>query len=119
MAAKVVKDLVIEDGLFPAGGLPLTNELIDVAATKWIVGTHGWPTAIAWVDGFTGIDTKVGGSLCASVPAKNPMRIVYENLLNCGPPGDGRLGRAHDVVRGGGRSGDLFGVGPGWCGSHQ
>jgi hypothetical protein len=88
MAAKV-KDLVIEDGLFPAGGPPLTNEQIDIAATKWIVGTHGWPTAIAWVDGFTGINTKVGGSLCTSVPPKNPMRIVYENLFHCGPPGDG------------------------------
>jgi hypothetical protein len=84
-----VKALAIEDGLFPTGGPPFTNELIDVAATKQLVGTHGWPTPIAWVDGFTGINTKVGGNLCASVPPKNPMRIVYEKLFNCGPPGDG------------------------------
>lgn len=89
LVAAKVKDLVIEDGLFPAGGPPLTNEQIDIAATTWIVGTHGWPTAIAWVDGFTGINTKVGSSLCTSVPPKNPMRIVYQNLFNCGPPGDG------------------------------
>jgi hypothetical protein len=84
-----VKRLVIEDGLFPTGGPPFTNELIDVAATKQLVGTHGWPTPIAWVDGFIGINTKVGGNLCAAVPPKNPMRIVYKKLFNCGPPGDG------------------------------
>ncbi|HEY6426425.1 MAG TPA: nucleoside hydrolase [Acidimicrobiales bacterium] len=84
-----VKRLVIEDGLFPTGGPPFTNELIDIAATKQVVGTQGWPTPIAWVDGFTGIETKVGGNLCTSVPPKNPMRIVYERLFNCGPPGDG------------------------------
>jgi hypothetical protein len=84
-----VKRLVIEDGLFPTGGPPFTNELIDIAATKQLVGTDGWPTPIAWVDGFTGINTKVGGNLCTSVPPKNPMRIVYQTLFNCGPPGDG------------------------------
>ena len=84
-----VKKLVIEDGLFPTGGPPFTNERLDIAATKQLVGAQGWPTAIAWVDGFTGINTKVGGNLCASVPPKNPMRIVYQKLFNCGPPGDG------------------------------
>lgn len=84
-----VKKLVIEDGLFPTGGPPFTNERLDIAATQQLVGTRGWPTAIAWVDGFTGINTKVGGNLCASVPPRNPMRIVYEKLFNCGPPGDG------------------------------
>jgi hypothetical protein len=44
---------------------------------------------MAWVDGFTGINTKVGGGLCAAVASKNPMRIVYQDLFKCGPPGDG------------------------------
>jgi hypothetical protein len=89
LVAKKVTKLVIEDGLFPTGGPPFTNERIDIAATKSVVGAQGWPTAIAWVDGYTGISTKVGGSLCSSVPPKNPMRIVYQKLFNCGPPGDG------------------------------
>jgi Inosine-uridine preferring nucleoside hydrolase len=89
LVAEKVKELVIEDGLFPTGGPPFTNELLDVAATKRLVGTEGWPTPIAWVDGFTGIDTKVGGGLCTAVPPKNPMRIVYTTLFDCGPPGDG------------------------------
>ena len=88
VAAKVRK-LVIEDGLFPTGGPPFTNEHIDIAATQALVATRGWPTAIAWVDGLTGINTKVGDGLCASMPPKNPMRIVYTELFNCGPPGDG------------------------------
>jgi hypothetical protein len=89
LVAAKVKDLVIEDGLFPTGGPPFTNEKIDIPATQFIVGTKGWPTAMAWVDGFTGISTKVGASLCTSVSPKNPMRIVYTKLFNCGPPGDG------------------------------
>jgi hypothetical protein len=89
LVAAKVKDLVIEDGLFPTGGPPFTNELIDIPATQSIVGSEGWPTPIAWVDGFTGANTKVGASLCATVPPKNPMRIVYTKLFNCGPPGDG------------------------------
>jgi hypothetical protein len=89
LVATKVKKLVIEDGLFPTGGPPFTNERLDIAATRSVVASTGWPTAIAWVDGFTGINTKVGGTLCATVPPKNPMRIVYEKLFNCGPPGDG------------------------------
>jgi hypothetical protein len=89
LVAAKVKKLVIEDGLFPTGGPPFTNEAIDPAATKFIVSAQGWPTPIAWVDGLTGIFTKVGGSLCTTVPPKNPMRIVYTKLFHCGPPGDG------------------------------
>jgi inosine-uridine preferring nucleoside hydrolase len=89
LVAKKVKQLVIEDGLFPTGGPPFTNERIDIPATQLVVSTGGWPTAIAWVDGLTGINTKVGAALCSSVPPKNPMRIVYQKLFNCGPPGDG------------------------------
>ena len=89
LVAAKVKQLVIEDGLFPTGGPPLTNEHIDVAATQELVGPPGWPTPIAWVDGFSGVATKVGGNLCTSVPAKNPIRIVYTTLFGCGPPGDG------------------------------
>jgi hypothetical protein len=89
LVAQKVKNLVIEDGLFPTGGPPLTNESIDVAATEQVVDAHGWPTQIAWVDGFTGANTKVGSGLCTLVPLKNPMRIVYSKLFNCGPPGDG------------------------------
>jgi pyrimidine-specific ribonucleoside hydrolase len=87
LVAAKVKDLVIEDGLFPTGGPPFTNEKIDIPATRFIVGN--WPTPMAWVDGLTGIYTKVGANLCTSVPPKNPMRIVYTKLFNCGPPGDG------------------------------
>ncbi len=89
LVAAKVKQLVIEDGLFPTGGPPFTNERIDISATKDIVGSQGWPTPMAWVDGFTGVYTKVGASLCTSVPPKNPMRIVYTALFHCGPPGDG------------------------------
>ena len=28
-------------------------------------------------------------NLCTSAPPRNPMRIVYTKLFNCGPPGDG------------------------------
>ncbi len=89
LVAAKVKNLVIEDGFFPTGGPPFTNEKIDIPATQFIVGTKGWPTPMAWVDGLTGIATKVGASLCTTVPPKNPMRIVYTKLFNCGPPGDG------------------------------
>jgi hypothetical protein len=89
LVATKVKKLVIEDGLFPNGGPPFTNERLDPAATKSLVASDGWPTAIAWVDGFVGISTKVGSTLCTSVSPKNPMRIVYTKLFNCGPPGDG------------------------------
>jgi hypothetical protein len=89
LVADKVKTLVIEDGLFPTGGPPFTNERLDPTATRSLVASDGWPTPIAWVDGFTGISTKVGGMLCTSVPAKNPMRIVYTKLFHCGPPGDG------------------------------
>jgi hypothetical protein len=89
LVAEKVKQLVIEDGLFPTGGPAFTNELLDPAATRVIAGTGGWPTPIAWVDGFTGIGTKVGAGLCTAVPPKNPMRIVYTALFHCGPPGDG------------------------------
>jgi hypothetical protein len=85
-----VKTLVIEDGLFPNGApVPLTNSKYDVASARDVVTDDNWPTPIAWVDGFTGIYTKVGGALCATTPADNPMHIVYESLFGCGPPGDG------------------------------
>jgi hypothetical protein len=91
LVAAKVKNLVIEDGLFPITDPPppTTNELIDIPATKSILGADGWPTPMAWVDGFTGANTKVGASLCTTVPPKNPMRINYTTLFNCGPPGDG------------------------------
>lgn len=83
-----VKRLVIEDGLFPSGAPPLTNQKLDLVAASEVV--HGkWPTPIDWVDGFTGIQTKVGGALCATTASNNPMRIVYESRFGCGPPGDG------------------------------
>jgi pyrimidine-specific ribonucleoside hydrolase len=87
LVATKVKNLVIEDGFFPSGGPPFTNEKIDIPATQFLVAN--WPTPMAWVDGLTGIATKVGASLCTTVPAKNPMRIIYTKLFNCGPPGDG------------------------------
>lgn len=88
IAAKV-KETVIEDGFFPNDGFPaLTNQKLDPAAATEVV-SGDWPTPIAWVDGTTGVATKVGGALCASAPAKNPMRIVYEAKFGCGPPADG------------------------------
>ena len=83
-----VKNLVIEDGLFPQGApVPFTNTKYDIPATRAVV--NDWPTPIAWVDGFIGINTKVGGSLCTTAPPDNPMRIVYQDLFHCGAPGDG------------------------------
>jgi pyrimidine-specific ribonucleoside hydrolase len=113
LVATKVKRLVIEDGLFPMGGPPFTNERLDIAATQWVVGTQGWPTAIAWVDGYTGINTKVGGSLCSSVPPKNPMRIVYKKLFNCGPPGDGDWDGPTMLYAVGGRPGIFSELGQG------
>jgi len=84
-----VKRLVIEDGLFPSGAPPLTNQKLDLASASEVVSDNHWPTPIAWVDGFTGIQTTVGGALCTTVPSNNPMRIVYESRFGCGPPGDG------------------------------
>jgi hypothetical protein len=84
-----VKRLVIEDGIFPNGGPAVTNQKLDPASARVVVEGTDWPTPIAWVDGFTGIQTRVGGSLCTTVSSNNPMRIVYEFLFRCGPPGDG------------------------------
>ena len=85
-----VKRLVIEDGLFPNTGVPaFTNQKIDLAAATEVLGGAGWPTPAAWVDGLTGTGTKVGATLCATAPPDHPMRIVYETLFGCGPPGDG------------------------------
>jgi hypothetical protein len=92
LITRKVKQLVIEDGLFvPTGGNnpPFTNQKIDLAAATEVLSGAGWPTPMEWVDGFTGISTQVGGTLCTAAPAKNPMRIVYEKLFGCGPPKDG------------------------------
>jgi hypothetical protein len=88
LIAKKVKRLVIMDGIFPGGGPPFTNQKIDLAAARALVGGN-WPTPMAWVDGLGGIQTKVGGTLCTTAPPSHPMRIVYEALFACGPPGDG------------------------------
>ena len=88
LVARKVKRLVIMDGLFPFEGLPaFTNQKLDLPAASVVV--NGWPGPIAWVDGLDGISTLVGGTLCATVAPNNPMRIVYETLFSCGPPGDG------------------------------
>ena len=90
LVATKVSRTVIEDGLFPNGvSVPLTNTKLDVASARAVVGGAGWPTPIAWVDGFTGIQTRVGGTLCTAMPPDNPMRIAYQALFGCGPPGDG------------------------------
>jgi hypothetical protein len=93
LVAKKVKRLVIMDGLFPSGGPPFTNQLLDLSASRVVVGGsalhRGWPTPIAWVDGHPGVLTRVGGTLCTTADPDNPMRIVYEFLFECGPPGDG------------------------------
>ncbi len=84
-----VKRLVIEDGLFPGGAPAVTNQKLDPASASYVVNGTDWPTPIAWVDGYVGIQTKVGGGLCTSVRPDNPMRIVYQWEFHCGPPGDG------------------------------
>lgn len=89
LVTKKVKRIVIEDGLFPTGGPAFTNQKEDLAAASAVLNGAGWPTPMAWVDGFTGISTRVGGALCTTTPATNPMHIVYQALFNCGPPGDG------------------------------
>jgi len=89
LVEKKVTRLVIMDGLFPGGAPALTNQKIDLAAASAVVGGEGWPTPIAWVDGFGGINTKVGGTLCTAAPIDHPMRVVYEALFGCAPPGDG------------------------------
>jgi hypothetical protein len=88
LVATKVKRLVQMDGIFPGGGPAFTNQKIDLEAANAVVGGEGWPTPIAWVDGLGGIQTKVGGSLCTEA-ATHPMRVVYEVLFACGPPGDG------------------------------
>jgi pyrimidine-specific ribonucleoside hydrolase len=88
LVADKVKRLVQMDGIFPGGGPAFTNQKIDLESANAVVGGEGWPTPIAWVDGLGGIQTKVGGALCTEA-ARHPMRIVYEVLFACGPPGDG------------------------------
>jgi len=88
-----VKRLVVMDGVFPGGWEAVTNQKLDLdAAAAVVAGTAdapAWPTPIAWVDGYDGIATRVGGKLCRQTAADHPMRIVYEELFECGPPGDG------------------------------
>jgi pyrimidine-specific ribonucleoside hydrolase len=88
LTRKKVKRLVQMDGIFPGGGPAFTNQKIDLESASAVVGGDGWPTPMAWVDGLGGVQTKVGGALCAEAP-DHPMRIVYEVLFACGPPGDG------------------------------
>jgi hypothetical protein len=89
LVARKTKRMVIEDGLFPGGGPAFTNQKIDLAAATAVVSGEGWPVPVAWVDGLTGIATKVGATLCTTTPADNAMHVVYEALFNCGPPTDG------------------------------
>ncbi len=87
-----VKRLVVMDGVFPGGFGPVTNQKLDLAAARTVVaGGNGgpWPTPIAWVDGLDGIGTRVGDALCAKASDDNPMRIVYEDLFECGKVRDG------------------------------
>jgi hypothetical protein len=89
LVAKKVKRLVQMDGIFPGGGPPFTNQKLDLESASAVVSGEGWPTPIAWVDGLGGVQTKVGGTLCTETQPQHPMRIVYEVLFACGPPGDG------------------------------
>ena len=86
---KKVKRLVQMDGIFPGGGPPFTNQQIDLAAAGAVVGGAGWPTPIAWVDGLDGVQTKVGGTVCASTAPDHPMHVVADVLFGCAPPTDG------------------------------
>jgi len=114
LVAAKVRRLVIEDGLFPVGApVPFTNSKYDVPSARVVVTGGDWPTPIAWVDGSTGINTKVGGTLCATAPADNPMRIVYEALFGCGPPGDGDWDGPTMLYAIGGRQGVFSELGQG------
>lgn len=90
LIAKKVDRLVQMDGLFPGNddAPPYTNQEIDLPAATAVV-EGDWPTPIAWVDGLPGIRARVGGTLCTTVSAEHPMRVVYEILFECGEPGDG------------------------------
>jgi hypothetical protein len=114
LVATKVRRLVVEDGLFP-GGVPgpLTNSKYDVASARAVIGGAGWPTPIAWVDGYTGINTKVGAGLCSTAPADNPMRIAYEALFGCGPPKDGDWDGPTMLYAIGGRQGIFSELGQG------
>jgi hypothetical protein len=85
---KKVKRLVQMDGLLPGGLGPVTNQNIDLEASHEVVNGD-WPTPIIWVDGLIGISTRVGGTLCTTVEAEHPMRVIYEFLFECAEPGDG------------------------------
>jgi len=89
LIARKTKRLVIMDAFFPTGGPAFTNQKLDLAAATAVVSGRGWPVPVAWVDGFNGIQTKVGATLCTSTSSDHPMRIVYEALFGCGPPTDG------------------------------
>ncbi len=108
-----VKRLVIEDGLFPNGAPAVTNQKLDLASAGEVVNGTDWPTPIAWVDGFTGIQTKVGGGLCTSVGPNNPMRIVYQWEFGCQPPGDGDWDGPTLLYAIGGQQGDFSELGQG------
>jgi len=89
LIAKKVDRLVQMDGLFPTENAPpYTNQEIDLPAATAVV-EGDWPTPIAWVDGLPGIAASVGGTLCTTKDEDHPMRVVYELLFECGPPGDG------------------------------
>jgi hypothetical protein len=93
LVTQKVKRVVVMDGLLPGGVGPVTNQKLDLAAARIVVAgtpnTAPWPTPIAWVDGLSGVATRVGGTLCTKTPANNPMRVVYEALFGCGPVKDG------------------------------
>jgi hypothetical protein len=108
-----VKRLVIEDGIFPGGGPPVTNQKLDLASASEVVKGTDWPTPMVWVDGYTGIQTKVGGALCTTVASDNPMRIVYESRFGCGPPGDGDWDGPTTLYAVGGKQGWFTEVGQG------
>ena len=61
---------MIMDGLFPNGAPALTNQRIDLEAASAVI-TGDWPTPIAWVDGFSGINLRVGSSLCWPRPRQS------------------------------------------------
>jgi hypothetical protein len=112
LVAAKVRRLVVEDGLFPGGApVPFTNTKYDVASARVVV--NDWPTPIAWVDGSTGVYTKVGGMLCSTTPADNPMHIVYEALFGCGAPGDGDWDGPTMLYAIGGRQGVFSALGQG------
>jgi inosine-uridine nucleoside N-ribohydrolase len=84
LVAQKVTQLVIMAGQFPVASRAWTNELIDTAASKYVVN-GGWPTKMIWVDANIGFTFFPGATVCAAHTG-GPVRATYDFLFGCGNP---------------------------------